>query len=316
MDERDNDYEGKDVALYTPQAPTSKSALAIMSDPVQMHSLIEFSKLMAEAVVMVPKHLIGKPADCMAICMQALQWGMNPFVVAQKTHVVNGGLGYEAQLVNAVLQASGEVISRPHYTFEGTGADLECRVGFVLKGETEITWGEWLRSGDVKVKNSPLWQTNPSQQMGYLQIKNWARMYCPQAILGIRTPDELELINPDTGEMERPARGPRRKSEKHMGPVEEVKAPAPPAAAPSPADAVHPAPAPTPVAAPTPAPAPAPAHKDGAGISGSQVAWLRNKLKATGVDEPTVCDRFQVASIELLGPEQFAALKSELIAML
>jgi hypothetical protein len=38
--------------------------------------------------------------------MQAAQWGMNPFAVAQKTHVVNGTLGYEAQLVNAVVSSS------------------------------------------------------------------------------------------------------------------------------------------------------------------------------------------------------------------
>jgi hypothetical protein len=37
--------------------------------------------------------------------MQAAQWGMNPFAVAQKTHVVNGTLGYEAQLVNAVVSS-------------------------------------------------------------------------------------------------------------------------------------------------------------------------------------------------------------------
>lgn len=37
--------------------------------------------------------------------MQAVQWGMNPFAVAQKTHFVSGKIGYEAQLVNAVITA-------------------------------------------------------------------------------------------------------------------------------------------------------------------------------------------------------------------
>nr|WP_308736935.1 recombinase RecT [Salmonella enterica] len=58
---------------------------------------------MADSQVTVPAHLAGKPADCMAIVMQAMQWGMNPYAVAQKTHLVNGVLGYEAQLVNAVI---------------------------------------------------------------------------------------------------------------------------------------------------------------------------------------------------------------------
>ncbi|EAP2971000.1 hypothetical protein D9U37_20365 [Salmonella enterica] len=38
----------------------------------------------------LPAHLAGKPADCMAIVMQAMQWGMNPYAVAQKTHLVTG----------------------------------------------------------------------------------------------------------------------------------------------------------------------------------------------------------------------------------
>jgi 3-hydroxymyristoyl/3-hydroxydecanoyl-(acyl carrier protein) dehydratase len=60
---------------------------------------------MADSKATVPAHLAGKPADCLAVTMQA-QWGMNPFAVAQKTHVVNGTLGYEAQLVNAVVSSS------------------------------------------------------------------------------------------------------------------------------------------------------------------------------------------------------------------
>ena len=39
---------------------------------------------MAQSVQTLPKHLAGKPADCMAVAMQAAQWGMNPFAVAQK----------------------------------------------------------------------------------------------------------------------------------------------------------------------------------------------------------------------------------------
>ncbi|VFS64074.1 RecT family [Kluyvera cryocrescens] len=61
---------------------------------------------MADSKATVPAHLAGKPADCLAVTMQAAQWGMNPFAVAQKTHVVNGTLGYEAQLVNAVVSSS------------------------------------------------------------------------------------------------------------------------------------------------------------------------------------------------------------------
>lgn len=157
-----------------------------------MSQLMVLASEMAKATVTVPKHLQGKAGDCLAICMQAAQWRMNPFAVAQKTHIVNGVLGYEAQLVNAVVQSSGAIQGSFHYEYQGDNQSLACRVGAVLKGQNQITWGEWLPLNLVQVRNSPLWKTNPRQQLGYLQVKNWARAYCPAAILGVYSVDELQ----------------------------------------------------------------------------------------------------------------------------
>lgn len=188
---------------------------ALLFDPQRIQSLMTFAEMMAKSHVTVPDHLKGKPADCMAIAMQSMQWSMNPFAVAQKTHIVSGRLGYEAQLVNAVVQQSNAIRGAFHYEYRGEGQNLECRVGAVLRGDTDVTWGEWLRSGDVQTKNSPLWKVNPKQQLGYLQVKNWARLYCPGAILGVYTPDELEQA---------PAGAPP--AHKHMGAAEVVQPPA------------------------------------------------------------------------------------------
>jgi hypothetical protein len=81
---------------------------------------------------------------------------------------------------------------RFHYEYRGEGANVECRVGAVIRGERDITWGEWLSAASVTTKNSPLWKTNPKQQLGYLQVKNWARAHTPGAILGVYSTDELE----------------------------------------------------------------------------------------------------------------------------
>ena len=167
-------------------------ASSLMLDIATMESLMRVAELMASGKSTVPAHLQKNPADCMAVCMQSMQWGMNPFAVAQKTHLVNGTLGYEAQLVNAVVQASGAIDGRFSYEYKGTSPNLECRVGAVISGDKEITWGNWLNESKVTTKNSPLWKTNPSQQLGYLQLKNWARLFTPGAILGVYTQDELE----------------------------------------------------------------------------------------------------------------------------
>jgi hypothetical protein len=178
------------TALDLPPADTSTSGLVL--DTRNMDSMMRAAEMMAAGRATVPKHLQGNASDCMAVIMQSMQWNMNPFVVAQKTHIVNGALGYEAQLVNAVVQSSGAIEGRFHYEYRGEGARIECRVGAVIKGEQEITWNEWLCAADVTTKNSPLWKTNPKQQLGYLQVKNWARAYTPGALLGVYSVDELQ----------------------------------------------------------------------------------------------------------------------------
>lgn len=170
------------------------SSLALITNDGNMSRLMTLAKMMSGSKVTVPKHLQGSEGDCMAIIIQATNWGMNPFAVAQKTHLVNGVLGYEAQLVNAVISASGAIVGGFEYEYKGEGLSLECRVGAVVRGKSAITWGQWLRNGDVTTRNSPLWKTNPAQQLGYLQVKNWGRQYAPGAILGVYTDDELEAV--------------------------------------------------------------------------------------------------------------------------
>jgi len=180
-----------------------------------MDKMLELAKQMATSKLSVPEHLRGNIGDCLAIITQAMLWNMNPFAVAQKTHVVSGRLGYEAQLVIAVVQNSGAIRGAFHFESRGEGATVETRAGAVLRGETEITWCEWLSAASVTTKNSPLWKTNPRQQMSYLQAKNWSRLYCPGAILGVYTADELEdspaplagrSVDPETGEIGAPKR--------------------------------------------------------------------------------------------------------------
>lgn len=188
------------------QSPVNEAdTKAAIFSPTGLQKLQAFAEVMAQGKATVPQHLAGKPADCLAIALQAAQWGMNPYAVAQKTHLVNGTLGYEAQLVNAVITSSTAVQGRFKYEYGGDwdkfkpGAanasnerGLCVRVGALLRGETEITWGEPLYMEYVTTRNSPLWKTAPKQQLAYLAVKYWARLYCPDVILGVYTPDEFE----------------------------------------------------------------------------------------------------------------------------
>jgi len=177
------------------------STAATIFNPQSLMQLQQFAQVMSEGVVAIPQHLRGKPADCLAVTMQAAQWGMNPYAVAQKTHIVNGALGYEAQLVNAVVSSSNLLSSRINYSWSGdwskcTGKNdksdlLSVTVSAVIKGESEpreLT----ISMAQAGVRNSPLWEQDPKQQLAYLCTKRWARLHAPDVLLGVYTPDELD----------------------------------------------------------------------------------------------------------------------------
>lgn len=194
------------------------SSVALLMDMASMERLERIADIMASGKTTVPQHLRGSKGDCFAVAMQSMQWGMNPFSVAQKTHLVNGTLGYEGQLVAAVINNSRVVQDR--FKFEWFGpwervigkfiikrgekgeyrvpgwsfADEDgcgIRVSATLKGEKQPRVLELLLA-QARVRNSTQWADDPKQQLAYLGQKKWARLYAPDVILGVYTPDEFE----------------------------------------------------------------------------------------------------------------------------
>lgn len=183
-------------------ATTQTSTASLVLSNEAMGSVLRIADLMASGRTTIPKHLQGSQGDCFAVSLQAMQWGMNPFAVAQKTHLVNGTLGYEAQLVIAVLNSSPALATRLNYqwseNWQGVNGKNDksperwCTVWATLKGEAEprALTVSMAQVGDVR--NSPNWVSDPRQQLAYLAAKRWGRLHAPDVILGVYTPDELQ----------------------------------------------------------------------------------------------------------------------------
>jgi hypothetical protein len=168
-----------------------------------MDKMLRMAEVMASGKTTIPQHLRGSVGDCMAVITQAMAWGMNPFQVAQKTHLVNGTLGYEAQLVIAVINSSRLLATRLNFRWSETNwgamngksdasAEHFVEVWATLRGEAEPRVLRVTMAQVGKVRNSPNWEADPRQQIGYLAAKRWARLNAPDVILGVYTPDELE----------------------------------------------------------------------------------------------------------------------------
>lgn len=206
--------------------PGTASAGALLMNDNSMDKLERLADLMASGKATVPNHLKGSKGDCFAICLQSMQWGVNPFMAAQKTHIINGTLGYEAQLVAAVINSSGIVMDRFNFKWFGDWEKIVGRFkqveskskkddnGFpkkyivpdwnvadeqglgvevwaTLRGESQPRKLTLLMT-QARTRNSTLWTEDPKQQLAYLAQKRWARLYAPDVILGVYTPDEMQ----------------------------------------------------------------------------------------------------------------------------
>lgn len=226
-------------------APQAIGSVALLMDVDGIDRVERIADLMASGKTTIPQHLRNSKGDCFAITLQSMQWGMNPFSVAQKTHLINGTLGYESQLVAAVINNSGVIKDRFHFEWFGPWEKiigkfkevvsqkkiddagqpkkyivpdwkqedehgLGIKVWATIRGEStprELT----LLLTQARTRNSTLWTEDPKQQLAYLAQKRWARLYAPDVILGVYTPDELDS-----------------QSEIHLGEAMQVGAGAPP----------------------------------------------------------------------------------------
>lgn len=211
--------EENQTAALPAVVDTGMAAMAMLSDDRQMDRMIRFAEIMATGKATIPNEL-RNVGDCLAITMQAMNWGMSPFSLAQKTHFIGGKIGFEAQAVAAAINSSTATKDNFHFDWYGPwekvigkfevrkGDKGEYRVpGWKLADEEGIGIRVWatLRNEDeprvldlllaqARTRNSTLWADDPRQQLAYLAQKRWARLYAPSVILGVYTPDELEQI--------------------------------------------------------------------------------------------------------------------------
>lgn len=145
---------------------------------------------------MIPGHF-KKLEDVFVVCQMAFRMNVDPLMLLQNTYVVSGKPGLTGQMGIALVNASGILKGRLKFRYEGkddtractawgidreSGEILECRIDMeVVKGEG------WL-------KNTK-WKTMRDQMLAYRAGAWFGRMYCPDALFGLQTSDELDDVD-------------------------------------------------------------------------------------------------------------------------
>lgn len=163
--------------------------------PQNLADAMRLAEMMAKGK-MVPEHL-RNPSDMLMVIEQACRWGMSPFAVAQCTSVIQGRLMFEGKLVAAAVQASGILLTRFKYDYEGTGDDRAVVVSAQISGEPAPRTIKIILK-DVRTKNregqiNKQWTGGQvDQQLSYAGVRAWARRHTPEVMLGVYSPEEFD----------------------------------------------------------------------------------------------------------------------------
>ena len=152
--------------------------------------IMDYAKTMALDPTM-PPHLRNKPATCLHVIHDARGWQMDEFKVALMSFVVNGSLCYMAQMSVAVINKHAPIKGRVRYSHSGEGDKRRCTAKATCADDGEVVEYTTPEIGKITPKNSPLWKTDPDQQLCYYAGRALCRRYFPDVLLGVYFRDEM-----------------------------------------------------------------------------------------------------------------------------
>ena len=165
-------------------------------------ALYDIGKMFASSAL-VPQNYQGKPMDCAIAVDMANRMGVSPMMVMQNLYVVKGKPQWSGQACMSLIKGSGEFRNvRPVYTGERNADSWGCYVqaekantGEIVKG-TEVTI-EMAKAEGWYQKPGSKWPTMPELMLAYRAAAFFARVYIPNAPMGVSVEGEVEDIAKD-----------------------------------------------------------------------------------------------------------------------
>ena len=170
------------------------------ADTVSFRKLFDIGKMFASSVL-VPQTYQNRPMDCTIAVDMANRMGVSPMMVMQYLYVVKGKPQWSGQACMSMIRGSGEFKNvRPVYTGTKGEDSWGCYIqaeyrdtGEIVKG-TEVTIG-MAKAEDWYNKNGSKWKTIPEQMLAYRAAAFFARVYIPNALMGVYVEGEAEDIS-------------------------------------------------------------------------------------------------------------------------
>lgn len=170
------------------------ATLNVWQDKQAFDQTARVAAMLAKSTI-VPQNYQGKPEDCFIAVEMAARMNTSPIFVMQNLYVVKGKPSWAGQACMAMINACGKFKSVKHVYTGTKGTDNRgCYVTAV-----RISDGETVNGTEVTIKlakdegwmTNSKWKNMPEQMLGYRAASFFARMYCPEALMGLQTYEEV-----------------------------------------------------------------------------------------------------------------------------
>lgn len=192
------------------------SSLSAFSNTENFQRIFDIGKMFASSQL-VPQNYQGKPMDCTIAVDMANRMGVSPMMVMQNLYVVKGNPQWSGKACMSMIRGAKEFKNvRPVYTGEKNTDSWGCYIraedkvtGEIVKG-TEVTIAMakaegWYSKKDKYGNETSKWQTMPEQMLAYRAAAFFARVYIPNALMGVSVEGEIEDISrPERMDTEEP----------------------------------------------------------------------------------------------------------------
>ena len=142
---------------------------------------------------LVPQQYQGKTEDCALAIDMADRMGVSPLMVMQSLYVVKGKPSWSGQACMSFIKAKyGD--AQPVYTGQ-RGTDTRGCFVRVIKPDGEVIEGTEVTIGMAKAEgwtSNSKWRNMPEQMLAYRAASFFARVYCPEILMGVAVEGEVE----------------------------------------------------------------------------------------------------------------------------
>lgn len=144
---------------------------------------------------LVPQNYQGKPQDCFIAIDIASRLGCSPIYVMQNLYVVKGKPSWAGQACMAIIMASNRFTNvRLCYVGKPGQDDRGCYIKATRLCDGEEVTGTVVTLGMAKAEgwtSNSKWRNMSEQMLGYRAASFFARLHCPDALMGLQTDDEI-----------------------------------------------------------------------------------------------------------------------------